>query len=122
MEPDYTKYSRDDLLEVMETINKDLYPERYQRVIAELSKKSQQASDHPQIEKSSPLKTYAVSAAASAAFLLVVLLLEEFPISRHSRGAITREADPGLYWALSCIVMAVLIYNLSKLILKWRSL
>lgn len=35
-EPDYSTYSKDELLQVSRDIDKDAFPERYQRVLQEL--------------------------------------------------------------------------------------
>ncbi|MCH8538083.1 MAG: hypothetical protein LAT66_09980 [Alkalimonas sp.] len=112
-EPDYSTYSKDELLQVSRDIDKDAFPERYQRVLLELEK------PRPTPEKKKVLSAknaHLLGCVSSTSLVVLFLYLEKIP----GRGGhhTTMEDSPIFYWF---IVAAFAIGAIIELREYWRA-
>ncbi|MDP4529905.1 hypothetical protein Q3O59_12825 [Alkalimonas delamerensis] len=108
-EPDYSTYTRDELLQVSRDIDKEAFPQRYQRVMQELEKPRPTPQKKLMLSAKNMHLLGFILASAIAAFLLY----QERVIIRVGRYA-TMEDEPMQFWSTVALAVFLALIELSQ--------
>lgn len=129
--PDFKNYSLDELKDVEQNINQDLYPERYNRITKELSNRGVQVLSPEPIKqvlddvedvdeevKPPPSKKKRITWILSSTLLVIFFLLAGEIIGRNG-DSLTPENDPILYWSVIAFGICNVLYNVYKVLFSY---
>jgi hypothetical protein len=113
-EPDYESYTYDELLDVLEHIDADRYPERLERIKLVIQQLSETLKDNPSTSLKETFRFtkkegYCLSFFICSFLIVLCLFIEEVPISKSS--SVHMESNPQLYWFALVIWGIISIYS-----------
>jgi len=109
-EPDYGKYTVEELLDVLEQIDSDAYPERVERIKSEIRNRPNTESVNSSIPfKFTKKEGYCLTFFSGLGLLLFSIFTGEVPISRSS--TVFLESNPRFYWLVTVLWLSVTIYS-----------
>ena len=127
--PDYKNYSIDELKDVEQNIDQELYPERYERITKELASRGVQVrlpvpikQDLDNVEdeevKPPPSKKKRISwVLSSSVFVILFLIAGEIP--GRNGDSFTPENTPIFYWSLTAFGICNVLYNVYKVFFSY---
>jgi hypothetical protein len=109
-EPDYGSYTVEELLDVLEHIDSDAYPERVERIKSEIGCRSNTEVENSSLPfKFTKKESYCLTFFVCLGLILFSIFTGEIPISKS--GSVFLESSPKLYWLATIIWLSITIYS-----------
>ncbi|WP_066963207.1 hypothetical protein [Microbulbifer sp. Q7] len=120
MSNDYKNYSRKELLEALDSIDRDRFPERYQMLVEELRRPERNSSEIKEKERiaekreRSECKGIFILLVSSFFYLwsIWVAYKQQFYLGRHKGRLITFEDNPEIFVAMVVLTICIATYLL----------
>jgi len=108
-EPNYHNSSANELFDVLENIDKDLYPERVERIKSEIGRLSNTEIDNSSKSfRFTKNESYCLLFFAGLGLIIFSLFTSEVPISRSNSAYL--ESNPKLYWFALILWIIITLY------------